>query len=252
MAQATLRENRRDPVNMLDGFTPPNRKSSVRIHSPTHSDHYYIILKDLKNAIMRHEGAISGRVLDYGCGGKPYERFFSHASDYVGADFPSNHDADIILDADGRLPRTLNGFDAVLSTGVLHLVPDVSSYLFECRRVLSERAGKLLLTTCGVWQYEPCPRDLYRWTHEGLVRVIEQHGFETCHVEPVTTGLKAVLQILLCSTYHHKVATGWPKPARVLNWGFNYLADCLRDEPDLTRALHDFPICYLYLGKVKT
>jgi hypothetical protein len=236
---------------MLEGYVPPGGKTIVRILSPTHSDPWYIILTDLKNAIMRHAGAINGRVLDYGCGGKPYARFFTHASDYVGADFPNNHDADINLDPEGRLPRTLNGVDAVVSTGVLQLVPDISVYLSECRRVLSDRAGKILLTTCGIWEYDPSPRDLYRWTHEGLVHVMEQHGFETCHVEPVTTGFKAVLQILLCSIAHRRDATGWPKPRRLLCWGINYLADCLRREPDLRRALHDFPMCYVYLGKVR-
>jgi SAM-dependent methyltransferase len=250
MVEAMLWGTRHDPDELVNGYVPPGPESVPGILSPTHSHACYIFLTDLRKAIMRHANGISGRVLDYGCGGKPYAKLFSHASDYVGADFPNNHYADICLDSEGRLPRSLNGFDAVVSSQVLHAVPDISLYLSECRRVLVQRAGKLLLTAPGIWEYCPGPRDLYRWTHEGLVHMMEQHGFETCHVEPVTTGLRAILQILLRSILRHRLASGWPRPMRLLCWVCNYLADCLRDELDLRRSLYDFPISYLYLGKV--
>ncbi len=251
MAQRALRTSGPYQRESAESFTPRPQESAVRTLSPTHSDPCYIVLTDLRRAIVRHAHNIAGRVLDYGCGDKPYAGLFRRVTDYVGADFSTNRAADINLDGEGRLPGTLTGFDAVVSTQVLEHVPDVSLYLSECRRALAERAGKLLLTTHGIWEYHPCPRDLHRWTHKGLVHVIEQHGFETCHVEPVTTGLKAILQILLCRITQRKLATGWPRPTRAFYWGFNYLADCLRDEPNVKRALYDFPICYLYIGKVR-
>jgi SAM-dependent methyltransferase len=215
--------------------------------SPSQVD--YIVLSDLKKSIARHADELGGRVLDYGCGSKPYATLFSNATEYVGADFPDNPHADIRLDPAGRLPD-VRGFDGVVSTQVLEHA-DPGTYLSECRRVLAERKGKLLLTTHGIWMYHPHPQDLYRWTHEGLVHTIEQFGFTTRLVEPVTTGLRMVLQVLACRIYQKSAMKGRPLVTHPFYWALNRLADHVGDEPNLDYRLRDFPIDYLYLGEVR-
>ena len=84
---------------------------------PDHSQFDYIHLTDLARAIACHADGITGRVLDYGCGSKPYSTMFKNAGQYVGADFPNNLSADVHLDSRGELPQDVGGFDAVLSNG---------------------------------------------------------------------------------------------------------------------------------------
>ena len=207
----------------------------------------YIILSDLRHAITRHAGELRGRVLDYGCGVKPYRALFRQAAEYLGADFPSNPHADMPLNDGGQLPENADRFDAVVSFQVLEHVPTVNVYLSECRRVLEKTKGKLLLTTHGIWDYHPGPRDLYRWTHDGLLHTIQGFGFQTCVVEPVTTGHRSLLQIITC-----RIERRWVAPRRLkalVYWVMNSLADCFKEDCEKEHRLVDFPICYLYLGK---
>ncbi len=218
-----------------------------RLHA-SHLQFDYIVLSDLRKAMARYSNEVTGRVLDYGCGKKPYAPLFSHAAEYVGADFPDNPHADVYLDPTGRLPD-VGGFDTVISTQVLEHVPEVSVYLAECHRVLEEREGKLILTTHGIWQYHPEPKDLYRWTHEGLMHVIEAFGFETNAVEPVTTGYKAILQILASRIRQRPIMSRRLSP--LAYWIVNHLADHLSYNPCVEQRFGDFPICYLYVGVAK-
>lgn len=208
----------------------------------------YIMCSDLSKPIAQFASGVTGRVLDYGCGRKPYAPLFRRAAEYVGADFPDNPHADVHLDPAGRLPD-VGGFDAVISTQVLEHVPDVGIYLTEAHRVLEARKGKLMLTTHGIWEYHPAPRDLYRWTHEGLAHVIEAFGFETDAIEPVTTGSRAILQIVACRIHQRPIISRRLSPG--IFWILNHLADCFGHDPCVERRLSDFPICYVYRGVAK-
>jgi SAM-dependent methyltransferase len=228
---------------------------------PPRSSPAYIHLTDLRKALAGRASEVSGRVLDYGCGDKPYAILFGNATEYIGADFPDNPHADIRLGSEGRLPDDIGDFDCIVSTQVLEHVPNIGLYLSECRRALERRAGTLLLTTHGIWEYHPYPKDMYRWTHEGLARTIEQFGFETCAVEPVTRGFRALLQILELMIDARKYVTRWPRGIGrlLIRWQgmdrlielFNYAADRMRDSPNV-EAFRDFPLAYLYVGKVRS
>lgn len=224
------------------GFVGTDPKSRV---SPSRSQFDYIILSDLTKAIVGHADAVEGRALDYGCGIKPYVSLFPRVSEYVGADFPNNPHADIQIEADGLLPAGAQGVDAVVSFQVLEHVTDVGLYLSECRRALAQKKGKLLLTTHGIWEYHPEPRDLYRWTHEGLAHTIEASGFKTLAVEPVSAGMRSLLQIAATRIERRN------RNARIKRFLFpmlNRLADWAGEDQDVERRLRDFPIGYLYLG----
>jgi len=134
------------------------------------------------------------RLIDYGCGEMPYRPLFQpHVERYTGCDLSDNARADVHL-KDGRwLPAEDDEADVVLSSQVLEHVPNPGAYLAECGRVLADE-GLLILTTHGVWRYHPHPRDLWRWTAEGLRNVIQQSGFEVLRFRgilgPASTGLQ--------------------------------------------------------------
>jgi SAM-dependent methyltransferase len=108
-----------------------------------------------------------GRVLDVGCGERPYEAFFaSHVADYVGLDFVETPFADLIGPAEA-LPVEDASFDVVLCTQVLEHCEDPARVVSELRRV-TRPGGRVLASTHGVQPYHPSPSDHWRWTHTGL------------------------------------------------------------------------------------
>jgi len=183
----------------------------------------YIVLRDLSRAIEEYAPGMSGRILDYGCGVKPYAPMFSRSESYEGADFTTNRDAEWMFDDDGRLPPDLSStFDAVVSFQVLEHVRDVSLYLRECERVLRGR-GQLLLTTHGIWDYHPHPHDFSRWTMEGLKLLVEGQGFGEVECRAVTVRLRSILQQIQILLRGRRLLGG----ARALRVALNGLADML-------------------------
>ncbi|HZU20809.1 MAG TPA: class I SAM-dependent methyltransferase [Gaiellaceae bacterium] len=107
------------------------------------------------------------RILDVGCGVKPYYPFFAGvASEYVGIDVVDNPMAELrgLVEA---LPVEDASFDVVLCTQVLEHCGDPAQAVRELHRV-TRPGGRVLASTHGVQVYHPSPTDYYRWTHEGL------------------------------------------------------------------------------------
>lgn len=87
-------------------------KRSSRIHCSL------IILLDRLTYLVESDLLPAGeRLLDLGCGNKPYESLFRKKfGEYVGADIPGNDDADLLISSDGRVNAQDSSFDCVLST----------------------------------------------------------------------------------------------------------------------------------------
>jgi len=136
----------------------------------------------------------SARVLDYGCGVMPYKRAFEYAGATVlGADIGEGRTADLRIGGDGRVPVDEAVFDYVISVQVLEHVPVPGAYLDEAYRMLKP-GGRLFLTTHGTWPYHPTPLDLHRWTRAGLLRELEQSGFETERMWHILNEYSAAVQ----------------------------------------------------------
>jgi SAM-dependent methyltransferase len=147
---------------------------------PALSDRNYLVLASLAEQIQeRIHRYFSGRrdisVLDIGCGTKPYLPFVAEfASTYRGIDWKPSPYADDVGAAE-QLPYGDNEFDLVLCTQVLEHVGDPEAVVREINRVLSP-GGVALVSTHGVALYHPDPRDLWRWTHEGLIELFNRAG----------------------------------------------------------------------------
>lgn len=110
------------------------------------------------------------RVLDVGCGAKPYYPFFAPVADaYVGLDPVDNPLADVRGSVED-IPLGDGAFDVVLCNQVLEHCDDPARAVAELRRVTAA-GGRVLASTHGVQVYHPSPQDLWRWTHSGLRRL---------------------------------------------------------------------------------
>lgn len=138
------------------------------------------------------------RVLDVGCGQKPYYPFFAErASEYVGVDMVENPVAEL-RGAVEDIPVPDASFDVVLCTQVLEHCDDPAEAVRELRRVTAP-GGRVLASTHGTWVYHPSPQDYWRWTHAGLERLFRQHGeWSTVQVSP-GVGTAGTLAMLLAT-----------------------------------------------------
>jgi SAM-dependent methyltransferase len=125
---------------------------------------------------LRAEGsrAAGKRLLDVGCGVKPYAPFFADVASYVGVDVQKNPYADL-YGAIEALPVDDGSFDIVLATQVLEHVGDPSLAVRELHRVTAP-GGRVLASTHGVMVFHPNPVDHWRWTHTGLERLFVENG----------------------------------------------------------------------------
>ena len=136
------------------------------------------------------------RVLDVGCGVKPYYPFFaSIVDDYVGVDVVENPAAELRGPVEA-LPVGDGAFDVVLCTQVLEHCDDPAQAVRELRRVTAP-GGRVLASTHGVQVYHPSPVDYWRWTHEGLRKLFADNAaWAELRVEPAA-GTGSALAMLL-------------------------------------------------------
>jgi SAM-dependent methyltransferase len=161
------------------------------------------------------------RVLDVGCGVKPYYPFFEpYASAYVGVDVVENPAADL-QGAVESLPVADASFDLVLCIQVLEHADDPAHAVRELRRVVAP-GGAVLASTHGVQVYHPAPVDLWRWTHAGLDRLFRENAdWSSLSVRP-SSGTTACLGMLV-AIYADLLARRAHVPAlgRALSAGLN-------------------------------
>lgn len=147
-------------------------------------------------AVRAHDELGAYRVLDVGCGEKPYESLFApYATSYVGVDPVENPRADVQGYAEA-LPLDDAVADVTLCIQVLEHVDDPAAVISELARVTAP-GGRVLLSTHGVMAYHPSPADHWRWTHAGLARLFaESAAWASVRVTPAS-GTTACIGMLL-------------------------------------------------------
>jgi SAM-dependent methyltransferase len=157
---------------------------------PVRTSVQYAVRKPLVDW-LRAQDVTGARVLDVGCGDRPYAELFPGAT---GFDVPGNPYADLHGDIDA-IPVEDASFDVVLCLQVLEHVPDPAAAVRELRRVVRP-GGRVLLSTHGVYPFHPNPDDLWRWTHQGLERLfLTQAEWTSVSVLP-GAGTAATLAML--------------------------------------------------------
>ena len=171
---------------------------------------FYFARSGLNKAMTEFAPLLLGRLLDVGCGSKPYEKLFN-VEVYVGLDIDSEGARERGI-ADhfygGRsFPFADNLFDSVLCSQVLEHVFNPGEFLQEINRVLKPN-GRLLLTVPFVWDEHEQPYDYARYSSFGLRSLLECHGFKIIHHKKLAADSSIVFQ--LTNAYLYKVTLHWP------------------------------------------
>jgi SAM-dependent methyltransferase len=142
---------------------------------------FYFIRRGLFTEIRRLAPGLTGKLLDFGCGRKPYESLFS-VSEYIGVDLEqSGHEhvnSKIDYFYDGKtIPFKDETFDSIFCSEVFEHVFNLDEILPELYRVLKKN-GKMLVTVPFCWNEHEIPYDFGRYTSFGIKHLMTKAGFE--------------------------------------------------------------------------
>ena len=149
--------------------------------APSLTNPYYFVRKGIYNGIRKHAPLLGGTIMDFGCGSKPYRRFFQYER-YVGVDFENpghphdNEQIDVFYD--GRhIPLEDASIDSVLCSEVFEHIFNLPDILLELNRVM--KPGAPILITCPfVWKEHEEPHDYARYTLFALDHLLTRAGFK--------------------------------------------------------------------------
>lgn len=167
---------------------------------------FFLARRSLWRAVRTAAPMLQGRLLDVGCGTKPYRDLFS-VSEYVGMEIDSELTrqrgvADVYYDG-SCFPFEDASFDAVLCNQVLEHVFNPDDFVREIRRVLRP-GGRLLLTVPFVWDEHEQPWDYARYSSFGLRSLMEKHGFILRRHEKLLDDASVLFQ--LANAYLYKIS----------------------------------------------
>lgn len=196
----------------------------------------YLVYKsfhyELKTAIEKYA---TGRLLDIGCGNKPYSKWFKNKiSDYIGCDIIQSNanKVDVICQANS-IPLDNESFETVISTQAIEHIEDYKGMVNEAFRLL-KKEGCFILSGPFYWHLHEEPYDFYRFTKHGFKYILENAGFEIIEIKE-NGGAWATLGLMINHTFNfqnieaNKVAKGTKyifrklKLYKIVNRIFSYL-----------------------------
>lgn len=161
------------------------------------SDWVDLQLSLILDSLRRVAPRARGRLLDVGCGDKPYEAIFRpYVTEYIGVEHrdtfaltsaaepdlgTGKQGPDVYYSGD-RLPFPDRSFETVLSVQVLEHTPRPAELVREMGRVLADD-GLLILMAPFQFRLHEQPHDYFRYSPHGLRELCARAGLEITHVE---------------------------------------------------------------------
>jgi SAM-dependent methyltransferase len=152
---------------------------------------------DIRSSVRDFAASLpsGAKVLDIGCGHRPYESYFAHC-EYIGIDVTTSGRSA----ADKRAHVYFNGIDvpfddaqvdAVLCTEVLEHAIEPAQLVSEIRRVLRP-GGRALITVPFIWGEHETPFDFRRFSTFGIRRLLDDAKLEIVSAGKLTPGIDAI------------------------------------------------------------
>jgi ubiquinone/menaquinone biosynthesis C-methylase UbiE len=168
---------------------------------------FFIIRRGLIDGVREISQYLDGgKLLDIGCGSKPYEELFK-VKEYCGIDVEvSGHNhisSKVDKFYDGKvIPYSNAHFNHVFSSEVFEHVFNIDELFDEINRVL-EPGGRFAFTCPFVWDEHEQPYDFARYTSFAIEHMLAQHGFKLIKLKKSTGYIETVMQMLSAYIYQH-------------------------------------------------
>ncbi len=177
--------------------------------NPVISHPNYLMRKRLIEAIRSISPLVKGKVMDLGCGSKPYRSLFT-CDEYIGVDFENpghphlNEQIDIFYDGK-HLPFENDSFDVIFSSEVFEHVFNLQELLVEIKRVLKP-GGKLIFTCPFAFQEHEQPNDFARYTSFAVTEMMHRNNFTIVQYIKSGNAVEAIGQLKIIYAHLHVVS----------------------------------------------
>lgn len=140
---------------------------------------------------------VNGVVIDLGGGEKPsYERFWQIKSEkFIRVDINEEAKPDVVADLNNPLPFSDNFADAIFLFNVIYILGNPGKTLFEINRILKP-GGKLFITSPFIFNEAKEPSDYWRFTSEGLEKLLKDSGFREFLITPIGERFSAAAYLV--------------------------------------------------------
>jgi SAM-dependent methyltransferase len=188
-----------------------------------------------------------GLLIDIGCGRKPYINLINKLGIlYIGLDHPGSPHRELLVDIFALAHETgiaKDSVNTILCTFVLEHLEFPGLAIKEFYRILSP-GGFLILSAPLFWHIHEAPRDYYRFTKYGLLRLFEEAGFEVVNIIALSGFIVTYSQEFVYFLFHFK--QGLLKYPIAIIQGLIQIAAYLLHKWDQS---DEFTWAYLIIGK---
>ena len=166
----------------------------------------YLTRNRLLHGIAKYIPLLKGRMMDFGCGSKPYQSLFT-VEKYVGVDYNSpghphlNEEIDVYYDGK-KIPFENEYFDSVFTSEVFEHIFNLDEIIKEINRVMKNEAVILMTCPFSICEHE-IPNDYARYTSFALKYFFEKNGFEILYQDKTGNSVEVVYQLWMMYIHQH-------------------------------------------------
>lgn len=159
--------------------------------------HLYFKIKQLSKNL-------SGKLIDFGCGRKPYENLFM-VNNYIGVDIEisghnhTNSKIDVFYNGES-IPFENETFDSLVCFEVLEHTFNPEIILPEITRVL-KKGAKGIISVPFCWNEHEVPYDYARYSSFGIKHLFEKHGFILHETHKTGKFSTVIIQLIILGIF---------------------------------------------------
>lgn len=138
-----------------------------------------------QRCLERNCPVLCGKVIDLASGSQSNYRDYLRLENcrYFSSDLKQADGLDFVLDLTKKLPIDDASFETALLFNCLYIFEKPADVLLEARRIIKP-GGLLLLITPFIFNEAPEPTDYWRFTSQGLRKILSEAGFSEIKIIP--------------------------------------------------------------------